>query len=485
MPWLDNQHLPPHENALPPQGGAGGLRPQDGGRDVLLTGMPNASNYRGSRVCDGSPFTNGSTSSPPPPTPGLDADGRARRARGYHLRTGHRGLIGDVHDSVACCGLGLLPEQAGGDGYARLSMRHCEGLADISQTTRCASVWACPVCAPRIASRRARVLQPQVVSMMAAGWSAHLVTMTLRHDVQHEPDALFEALRLAWARTTSGKAWRSLRSKGGVEYVRGYDVTWSPRAGWHPHLHLSLYLGPEHDDPDAVCRWLLDRWMSSLARLGWQSLPQAQDAQRCYDPQKAARYSVTPAAVYESLALAMKRSRGAGSGATPFEILARAVDGAQADFPYRLSQPHARQLWRDYVAATKGRRQVNASRGLSLASDEELVAPDDDLVDELALLGSRTVGELDRTRKLSRLLDAVESAAGDELAVRYRALEVLSELTAKDWSIPYFDQAPPDIPEEDEIDLAVDATEALKLSRVPISPFLVRPGVAGGHCLPG
>lgn len=321
--------------------------------------------------------------------------------------------------------------------------------------------------------------------MMAKGWSAHLVTLTVRHELQHEPADLFDVLRRAWARTTSGAAWRRLRLKGGLEYVRGYDVTWSPRAGWHPHLHLSLYLAPEHEDPDEVASWLLRRWMDSLARLGWQAMQQGQDAQRCYDSAKAARYSVTPAAVYESLALAMKRSRGQGSGATPFEILARAVDGEKAPFPFRITQARARELWRDYVGATKGRRQVNASRGLHLAPDEELAASSEDLVDEVALIGSKALGELDRTRKISVLLDAVESGAGDEVAVRHLALAVLSTLATKDWSIPYFDQAPPDIPQEDEIDLAVDATEALKLSRAHPPAFLVRPGVAGGHCLPG
>ena len=346
MPRSGSQRLPPHENASPPRGGSGAPCALPGGRDGLLASMSNASNCRDSEAGVGAPFTSGSTPSPKQPnqpsptdwTPGLDDEGRIRRARGYHLRAGHRGLIGDIHDSVACCGLGLIPQEAGGDGFARLSLRHCEAVADITQTTRCASVWACPVCAPRIASRRALALQPQVVDMMAKGWSAHLVTLTVRHELQHEPADLFDVLRRAWARTTSGAAWRRLRLKGGLEYVRGYDVTWSPRAGWHPHLHLSLYLAPEHEDPDEVASWLLRRWMDSLARLGWQAMQQGQDAQRCYDSAKAARYSVTPAAVYESLALAMKRSRGQGSGATPFEILARAVDGEKAPFPFRITQ---------------------------------------------------------------------------------------------------------------------------------------------------
>ena len=292
---------------------------------------------------------------------------------------------------------------------------------------------------------------------MQQGWSAHLLTLTVRHERAHDPAAVLEVLRRAWERTTSGAAWRRVRERGGVEYARGYDMTWSPAHGWHPHLHLSLYLAPEHGDGAEVARWFLARWIDSLHRLGWEAVADAQDAQRCDDPERAARYAVTPAAVYEALAMAMKRSRGQGSGATPFEILARAVDGAPSPFPFRVGQARARELWQEYVRATKGRRQVNTSRGITLSDDEDLVQPEDgDEVDELALLGPQSLRELDRRRLTALLLDEAEAGAGDELSARYRVRHVLEELEADDWRIRLFeslDPGPPNRP--DRLDLAI------------------------------
>lgn len=254
-------------------------------------------------------------------------------------------------------------------------------------------------------------------------------------------------LSRAWKKTTSGAAWNRQRARGSIEYVRGYDLSWSPRHGWHPHLHLSLYLGEGFGSGAQMSAWFLERWIAMLASLGWSALPEGQDAQECRDPAKAARYAVTPAAVYEPLAMAMKRSRGAGSGVTPFEILARAVQGdVSPALHFPLSKERAIALWREYVEGTKGRRQVTTSRGISLAEPEELDLEDDagDQPDHIARLGPASLRELDRRRLLAPILDVVEAGAAiDPWTPRAGAFRILRLLQAVDWQMVAVDEQPP------------------------------------------
>lgn len=328
---------------------------------------------------------------------------------------------------------------------------------------RCGSPWACPVCAPRLASRRAQVLKPQVAEVLKnGGASAWLITLTLRHDRHDDLGTLLDALRDTWGRVTSGAAWQRRRDAGRIEFVRGYDVTWGRGSGWHPHLHCLLLLDAEHvDDAEEIATWVRDRWLTILRRKGFDALAKGQDVQRCDDAEAAAAYAVTPAATYEALAMALKRARGDGAGLTPFELLSRAV--GDAELP-GVSQARAQALWVEYVRAVRGRRQTSTSQGITLASDEVLLTEAEkeareDSVD-VAWMDGAVVAELDRRRLTIPLLEAVEDARvfGME-AMRRAASRVLDQLQEDGWSL--FRPPPlPDVGEGDRlgpdgVDLAV------------------------------
>lgn len=342
-----------------------------------------------------------------------------------------------MHAALGGCGFCRKPQPGpGGEpepeelSWARLR-RSSEGVADVAGVLRCSSPWACPVCAPRVAAHRALTLQPQVEQKMRCGWSAYLVTLTIRHTAKTSLEDSFKLLNRGWARLTSGKRWDKLRKLGGLEYVRGYDVTWSARHGWHAHIHFSLYLSREHGDGREVAEWLLARWLEIIASLGGEALPGAQHFQKVNDPAKAARYAVSPAAVYESLALAMKRKRTGKCGRTPFEILSDAVADMDAG---RREGSRWVSLWKEYVMAVKGRRQVTASRGMHLSEDEPENAEEEDEPRTVAELGHATVIELDRTRTMADLLEAVE-AGEDPDAVEDAVRGVLERLKATDWHV--------------------------------------------------
>lgn len=384
-------------------------------------------------------MTNGSKSSPSTP---ISTDFRAVRGRAYALRTASRRMVGDLHDSLACCGYvheAFRPYGRACEGMpdlATLVVRE-DGRAAFTGTTRCGSPWACPVCAPRIAAARAQTLMPQIVDMMADGWSAWLVTLTVRHARGDSLADLWKVLGKAWGRVTSGKRWAALKKNGGLEYVRGYDVTHSEANGWHPHIHISLYLSPEHKNPREVTRWFLNRWMEVLSKMGWDALQGAQHIVKANNPEAAAKYAVTPAACYETVAMALKRSRTGKSGSTPFEILESASAGNK----------RAYHLWREYVSATKGRKQVVTSKGLHLKEDAEDV--EERIGQPIADIGTSAMIELDRRRLSAPLLDAVEKAAPED---RYdAALSILRLLEfggwglCKPWNPPEEDTKPPTI----------------------------------------
>lgn len=121
-----------------------------------------------------------------------------------------------------------------------------------------------------------------------------------------------------------------------------------------------------------------------------------------------------------------------------------------------------KMLWLGYVTATKGKRQVTTSRGLSLVDDEEIVLQEDEgeHPDAVASLGPMTIKELDRRELTCVLLDAAEMAVvrsrdgpvfadgmlrSRTAAVRSAVRGVLETLKAGDWRI--LDHSPPSPPQ--------------------------------------
>lgn len=423
--------LPPRENAAPPQGGAGFgcASARVGG-----SGPERAASTKGSNpsAAENRGFAGGKSF-------------EQVRQEAFRLRSGQRGLVHGLHRSLSCCGLGriVLRDEHPDDVMAGLTADYDAGRADLRGLTRCASPWACPVCAPKVAAVRARVLAPQVAARLDAGWSAWLVTLTLRHGRQDALPDLLEGLRKGWGRLTSGRWWADFRGVGTPEFIRGLDLTWSDRHGWHPHVHVVLLLPPEHVDDQAAAMSFAGRWREVLARVGFEALPGAQDVQKCRDAAAAAAYATAPAAVYEAVGIGAKTARNPRAGLTAFDLLRAAVP-AEGD-----SDAGAVARWCEYVEAVKGRRQTTVSRGLTLDEDQVLLEQDEELqrvIDVLARLGQQAVSELDRARRVPQLLEAVEQAGPDPDAARDAVLAVLSSLRARDWFIVERQDLEPEAP---------------------------------------
>lgn len=328
--------------------------------------------------------------------------GLDRHKNGYSLRSQGRGLVKDIHRSLSLCGVSVLNS---GPGNANLVVRDGKigARADIEGTASCKSAWACPVCAPRLADARAKALLPQVTKAMQNGFSAFLLTFTVRHKRLMSLDDLLSSLGAAWRGLMQSRDYREWckRFIQKPEWSKGWDVTRGDLHGWHPHLHMMLLLPAGGTEQDAA--HLLDFWMKQARLSGLTVTRGAQDVQRLDNPEAAARYAVSPAAVYEAVALAKKQ--GTGGGLTPFQILERAISDQKTGH----SKSRWIALWREYVTATKGRRLVSVSRNLSLKPDKDLVLEDDaPVVDRPIAFDRVAIRALDRANLMPALLLVVE-----------------------------------------------------------------------------
>jgi hypothetical protein len=192
-----------------------------------------------------------------------------------------------------------------------------------------------------------------------------MVTLTVRHALSHELSATQAGVNRAWKRFQQSRAWKRIRqSYGVIGFVRAVEVKHG-RAGWHPHIHILLLSARPKDVERDLHGELAGLWRAAVVReLGAEHEPD--DEHGCHvAPAYAADYL---AKMGLEIANSVSKVRGPSRG--PFELLEDA----------RRGDAQARALWLDYTKATKGKRQLEWSRGLRKrfglgeTTDEELAA---------------------------------------------------------------------------------------------------------------
>jgi hypothetical protein len=153
----------------------------------------------------------------------------------------------------------------------RHGQRRGAGYAGLST---CASVWACPCCAGRIAARRAAELVAVAAAVRLMGGCAYLVTFTVRHHKGHRLAELWDAVTAGWSAVASGGQWHE-DSANLLGWCRVLEATHTPRSGWHLHVHALWCWSGEVDDAEvqriAMRAW--QRWDRALRRKGFDSTP--------------------------------------------------------------------------------------------------------------------------------------------------------------------------------------------------------------------
>jgi len=243
--------------------------------------------------------------------------------------------------------------------------RGADGRASWDGVVTCGSVWACPCCAGRIQYERAGELTLLVERGRGEAFGACMVTLTVRHALSHELSATQAGVNRAWKRFQQSRAWKRIRqSYGVIGFVRAVEIKHG-RAGWHPHIHVLLLSSRPKDVERDLHAELTGLWRAAVVReLGVEHEPD--DEHGCHvAPAYAADYL---AKMGLEIAHSVSKVRGPSRG--PFELLEDA----------RRGDAQARALWCDYAKATKGKRQLEWSRGLRKrfglgeTTDEELAA---------------------------------------------------------------------------------------------------------------
>lgn len=340
-------------------------------------------------------------------------------------------------DRVKACGFKL-----NGECSDRVAVKLSGGVAGFSGLQTCGSVHACPVCSQKIMAQRAEDVQAAVLAWHTGVGPAKgrvvFATFTMRHKASQSLNDLWDSLSYAWGKVTSGSGWvgdskrygvflpreiksgpnkGTIRHENRINFVRAVEVTHG-KNGWHVHIHALLFVREDVTDADvqALSDTMFARWSDALTRSGLEAPSREHGVDvrlvRRGDSRALGDYFTKNVYVgrvketgagWEIAGGAAKTARG--KNRTPFQILSDvAGTGDAADL----------DLWHEFEAASKGRRQLSWSGSLRevLALADEKT--DQEIVDED--LAGDVVAEFERDdwygwlhRHKPRILELVEA----------------------------------------------------------------------------
>lgn len=242
--------------------------------------------------------------------------------------------------------------------HADIEIYHAEksNSAHYVGLTVCGSVWHCPVCAAKIAQRRLLELQTAI-----ANWRGQtaMVTFTISHHNRESAGDVLRKLLANYQEFWRGRAIQQIKDDiGYIGKVRSLEVTYGNN-GWHAHVHTLLFFGESKLAPRIVELSFKERWQTTVIRRGdYASIEHGCNVKTTDDfiadyMQKFDRLPRSKWTEAHEIAHSHKKN-GTSGGATPMQLLDAAGNGNRL----------AADLWREYAAAFKGKRQLSWSPGL-------------------------------------------------------------------------------------------------------------------------
>jgi hypothetical protein len=301
-----------------------------------------------------------------------------------------------------------------------------DGRAGFSGVTSCGSVWACPVCASKIAAERANDLGQVAEWAVDQGHTIGMVTLTVQHHPGQRLAELWDAVTGAWSDVVKGEAWsgepehaylqrlekwetdranrwtgsrRRARPVRRVGLAERFGVLGWARAvevlhglnGWHPHVHVPVVIdGPVSEGWIRLFgEAIFDRFQRALRRRGFDAVRDSGglDARRAYAAEELGGYLAKQLA-FEATHGHVKTGRNGSELRAPFQVLADLTStGDVGDL----------DIWREWEKASKGRQQLTWSAGIramgGLAEQQrtdEQIADDEPGDDDLLILDRDT-----------------------------------------------------------------------------------------------
>lgn len=327
-------------------------------------------------------------------------DGFEARYRRWELQSAARRLL--PTERISACFRARRKGQIGVSVFRRAdSSTYFGGLVV------CGAPWICPVCAAKISERRRGELLQAVSEWRGQGGHLAFVTFTVPHSTHSVAFDLVDTLLDLNRRMNSGRDRLSATIPGYVGQVRALEVT-RGAAGWHPHLHVLLFL-KDAPDLEALHRQLWASWRGLVVASGLGT--PAESAFKVQDGSEAAKYA-SKWGIPEEMTKGHFKTAKSASGRTPFALLGDYLAGDQ----------QAGALFREFAAAFKGRRQLRWSPGLRKLlgigeekTDEQEAATIDALDEKLATIMDRDWALILRHNLRALVLEVLRSGSNTDL----------------------------------------------------------------------
>lgn len=284
-----------------------------------------------------------------------------------------------------------------------------EAPAHYSGTERCGSISACPVCAPVIRNERAREISHAVTAHQKTGGALVFVTLTIRHQKKHQLAHTLDTVISGWQKLLRGRAWQQFTQRHEIDgFVRSVEITRGPN-GWHPHIHSIFFLekAPSLEELAEFEETIFDRWKKLVTKDDDDFMP---DQKHGIDCQLVDGDGAVLASYLSKLQEEKTVSWGVAAELTRGD-LKQARESSMV--PFELIDAGRRDLWIEYVQATKGRRIITWSKGLKARYEVE-EREDEQILDDaekspLAWVTTRLMYET--TRKEAPVMLAVALTA--------------------------------------------------------------------------
>lgn len=247
--------------------------------------------------------------------------------------------------------------------------------AFIAGTEVCANQWLCPLCMRKITKRKGEeVEQAARLAIDGHGLRALLITLDFRHD---NTDKLDELLTMLTGKGSAfdlmkkdDRSFAKLKAElGWFGHITALEITRGEIHGWHPHLHLLVFIENDEITAQEVQQRLSPAWANACAKVGrFAHLEHGCNVQEGDD----ATYYIAKMAAEVA---AGSTKNGRAKGRTYPQILDGAIAGNKQDIA----------LFVEFALATKGRNALRWSPGLRAKlgmgrelTNEELAAETDD-----------------------------------------------------------------------------------------------------------
>lgn len=282
------------------------------------------------------------------------------------------------------------------------------GKAFYSGLNVCGSVWTCPVCASKISERRKIELEQAFKAHKNEGGQVAMLTLTFKHSRDDVLKDILDRFTKALAKFRSGKRYNKIREKMNmIGSIRSFEITYSNRNGFHPHVHLAIFYKNKVILSD-IQEEMFELWSNACKKFDLYTIEDVgldlRYANSVNDYLAKHGWSI------ESEMTKSNVKKGRLESLTPFDFLRKY---------YETENGMYLSLFKEYAEGTKLKRQLSWSNGLKSMfvieekTDEQLAKEKTEQADILGLIDYDIWKRILRHDLRSKLLDNVEQIGFD------------------------------------------------------------------------